>query len=202
MCSGIMQIRWSRFCSRRRASEQNRTRRAGQPTPERGTDRRINGNPGSGGRGTASQRLYDAVAGALRVKEALQYQHGGYLIDDLAVSGAGAARGIEVAVGFGGGEALVPEVDGEGEGFTKRFGKLVGPLGLGADVAGGVEGIAEHDGDAAEPAEEAAERLEVLTKVFADEGENGLGGEAELIGDGDADASGAEIEAEKARRHT
>lgn len=101
-----------------------------------------------------------------------------------------------------GSEALVPEVDGEGEGFAERFGESVGSGGLGADVAGHIEGIAQDDGGAAVFAQEAAEGFKVLLLVFADQGEDGLSGEAELVGDSDADAAGAEIEAQKAGFHS
>lgn len=48
-------------------------------------------------------------------------------------------------MGFGRGEALVPEVDGEAEGSVEGFSEGVGFRGLGADVAGHVERIAEDD---------------------------------------------------------
>lgn len=60
-------------------------------------------------------------------------------------------------MGFGGGQALVPQVDGEGEGCVEGFSEGVGFRCLGADVAGHVEGIAEDDGGAAEFAEETSE---------------------------------------------
>jgi hypothetical protein len=47
------------------------------------------------------------------IEEGLEDQGGGYLIDDAAVLLAGVAGFIEDLVGFAGGEALVPEVDGE-----------------------------------------------------------------------------------------
>ena len=46
------------------------------------------------------------------IEKALQNQHGGDLVDDLAVTGEGTSRGVKMAVGFGRGKALVPEVDG------------------------------------------------------------------------------------------
>jgi hypothetical protein len=135
------------------------------------------------------------------VEEALQNQHGSDLVDDLAVGFAGAAGGVEMAVGFGGGEAFVPEVDGESEGFAEDFGKNLGSGGLGAEVAGKVEGIAQDDGGAVEFPEQSGEGLEILTEVAADEGEHRLGGEAQLVGDGNADTASAIIESEQARGH-
>lgn len=135
------------------------------------------------------------------VEEALQNQHGSDLIDDLAVGGKGAPGGVEMAMGFGGGEAFVPEVDGEGEGGTEGIGEGLGLGGERANIAGEMEGVAEDDGGAAIFTEEAAEGAEVLLRAFAVEGEDGLGGDAELVGDGDTDAAGTEIESEEARRH-
>jgi hypothetical protein len=140
--------------------------------------------------------------GAVGVDKALQNQHGSDLVDDLTVARKGASGGVQVAVGFGRGEALVPEVNGERKGLAERFGEGVGSGGLGADVAGHIEGIAEDDGRTAEFAKEAAEGFEVLVRIFADQGEDGLGGEAELVGDGDADTPAAEIEAQKAGFHS
>ncbi len=136
------------------------------------------------------------------VEEALQNQHGSDLIDDLAMTGGGAARGMEVAVRFGRGEALVPQVDGEGEGCAKGFCKGVGFRCLGADVAGHVEGIAQDDGGAAEFAEKTAEGFEVLLRIFADQSEDGLSGEAELVRDRDPNAAVSKIEAQQAGFHS
>ena len=140
--------------------------------------------------------------GAVGVEETLQNQHGSDLVDDFPVFGKGASGDVEMTVGFGRGEALVPQVDGEGEGFAERLGEGVGSGGLGADVTGHIDGIAEDDGGAAEFAEEAAERFEVLLRVFANQREDGLSGEAERVGDGDADAAAAEIEAQEAGLHS
>ena len=85
---------------------------------------------------------------------------------------------------------------GRREGLAERVGEGSGFGGLGAYVAGEVERIAEDDGGAAEFAEQAAERFQVLLCVFAHQSEHGLRGQAQLVGDGDADAAGAEIEAQ------
>jgi hypothetical protein len=106
-----------------------------------------------------------------------------------------------VAVSFGGGQALVPQMDGEGEGGAEGFGKCLGFGGLRAEVAGHVQRIADDDGHAVEFAEEAAEGFEVLFQIPADEGEDRLRGEAELIGDGYTDAAVAKIEAKVAGFH-
>jgi hypothetical protein len=141
-------------------------------------------------------------AGAVGVDKALQNQHGSDLVDDFPMTGKGPPGGMQVAMGLGGGEALVPEVDGEGEGLAERPGKSVRSGGLGANVAGHIEGIAEDDGGAAVFAQQAAKGFKVLLLIFADQGEDGLGGEAEFVGDGDTDAAGAEIEAQEAGFHS
>lgn len=106
-----------------------------------------------------------------------------------------------MAVRLGGGKAFVPEVDGKGEGGAQGVGEEAGFGGLRAEVAGKVERIAEDDGRAGVFAQQAAEGPEVLFRVFANQSEYGLRSEAEFIGDGDADAAEAEIEAQEAGWH-
>lgn len=136
------------------------------------------------------------------IEEALQYQHGSDLVDHFAVPGKGPPGGVQVAVGLRRGEPLVPQVNGERESVAQDFCEGLGLRGLGADVAGHVERIAKNDGRARVFAEQAAERLQVRFDVPANERENRLGGEPQLIGDGNADAAISEIEAKKARRHS
>jgi len=135
------------------------------------------------------------------VEEALQNQHGSELVDDFAMAGEGASGSMQVPMRFCGGEALIPEVDGKREGFAEGFREGLGFGCLRAEIARHVEWIAEDDGFAAELAEEAPERFEVLPRIFVDEGENGLRGQAELIGNGDTDAATAVIESEVAGGH-
>jgi len=80
-------------------------------------------------------RLYDASWERWASRKLCRINTGSDLIDDLAMTRAGAAGGIEVAMGFGGGQALVPQVDGEGEGCVEGFSEGVGFRCLGADVA-------------------------------------------------------------------
>jgi hypothetical protein len=136
------------------------------------------------------------------VEETLQNQHGSHLIDDLTMAGRGAAGGLKVAVRFGRGEALVPQMHGQGEGFTKGFGEGVGFRCLGADVAGHVEGIAEDDAGTAKFSEKTGEGFEVLLRIFADQGEDGLSGETQLVGDRDPNAAVPKIEAKQAGFHS
>jgi hypothetical protein len=124
----------------------------------------------------------------------LQDEDGGYLIDDRAVLGSGAAGSVQVAVGLGSGQALVPEVDWQRGFFAKNLCKSLGFGRLGALVAGHVERIAYDDSYALVFAEKALERLQILLSICAHEGENGLRGKAERIGDGYADPPVADIE--------
>jgi hypothetical protein len=132
------------------------------------------------------------------IEKALQNQYGSHLVDDLAMPGERAAGGVQVAVGFSRGEAFVPEVNGQGKGRAQGVGEGVGSFSLRADIAGHVERIAEDDGGAGELAKETPERLQILLCVPADEGQDRLGGEAKLVGDGHADAAATEVESEEA----
>jgi hypothetical protein len=135
------------------------------------------------------------------VEEALQNQHGSHLIDDLAMAGGGSAGGKEVAMSFGRGKALVPQMNGEGKGGVEGLGEGVGFRGLGADVAGHVERIAKDNGGAAEFPEQAAEGFEVLLCVFTNQGEDGLSGETEFVRNRDPNAAVSEVEAQQAGFH-
>ncbi len=133
-------------------------------------------------------------AGGAGVEPGLEDEDGGDLVDDVLAADGGVAGVVEVAVGLGGGEALVPEVDGEGELGAEVFGECLGLGGLGALVAGHVEGVADDGLGDVVLAEEAGDGLEVGASAGAVEGEDGLGGEAEGVGEGDADAAVADVE--------
>jgi UPF0755 protein len=124
------------------------------------------------------------------------------LVDDLAVRGARASGRVEMAVGFRRGEALVPEVHGQGKGLAEGISEGLGFGRLWAEVAGEMERIAKDDRRAVEFAKKATEGFEVLAEVPADERQHWLGGESQLVGDGDANAARAKIESEEARRHS
>ena len=89
-------------------------------------------------------------------------------------------------------------MDGQGELFVEEFGELAGFFGGGAIGAAEAEG--ETDDDFADLVffEELFEEREVGALVFAEQSRQALGGYTERIGDGEADAAGAEIEGEDA----
>lgn len=77
-------------------------------------------------------------------------------------------------------------MDGEAGELAELGGKGLIECGLPAFVAGEVNGIADDDGGDGEAAGEAGERAEVVAGdaaagALALEGEDGLGGEAELV---------------------
>ena len=140
------------------------------------------------------------------VEPGLKNEDGGYLVDDvfssyaLGVGGSGVAEGVEVAVSLGGGEALVPEVDREVELGAEGVGEGLGACGLGALVAGHVEGIADDGFGDGVFAQDAGYGFQVVSEpVFATgpvQGEERLGGVAEFVGECEADAAVAYVEAE------
>jgi hypothetical protein len=129
----------------------------------------------------------------------LENEHGGHLVDDVFVVLAGAAGFIEELMGFAGGEALVPGVDRQASERAEFGGELLHFLGARAGFAGEMEGVADDNGGDREAAGEAGYRAEIVASVAVDfEGEDGLGGEAEFVGDGHANALGADVETEVA----
>jgi hypothetical protein len=144
----------------------------------------------------------DLVAG----EETFEEEGGGYLVDEVlageAILGAGARAefgGVQEGMGVVGGEALVEEVEGEGGvGLAERVGEGQGFEGLGAGGAIGVEGIADYQDFDLMLADETGDGFEVGAERGAVEGEERLGGEAEGVGDGQADALVADVEREDA----
>jgi hypothetical protein len=147
------------------------------------------------------QEGYDA---ALCVQPALQDDGGGELVDDVAaviafcriVTGC-----LESGVGLGGGEALVPEMDGErwvagfcDEGF-ELVDEAMDPLGLAAGVSGEVERVADDDAGTVMAAGEAKDGALVAAGLRAIDGEKRLR-DAENAGERDTDAARADIETE------
>jgi hypothetical protein len=147
---------------------------------------------GRKGRDTVGSCLWlDPVS----VEEALQNENGGYLVDDGTMLGAGASGVEEMPVGFGGGQALVPEVDWQASFVAENLGKGLRLGGLRALISGHVKRIADDDLVAVVFTDEASKGFEVLSAVGAREGEDGLGSQAERIGDGDTDAAISNVEA-------
>jgi hypothetical protein len=140
-------------------------------------------------------------------EKAFEEKRGGYLIDDVFAIKAGGAAGraggmageVEEGVGVVGSEALVEEVVGEGGvGFTEGVGEGLGLGCLGAGGAVDVEGVADEKGFDLVLADEAGDSFEVSAEGGAVEREEGLGGEAERVGDGETDAAVADVQRESA----
>jgi hypothetical protein len=136
-------------------------------------------------------------------EEGLQDEHRGDLVDDVFAADAfrvwraGVAEGVEMAVGFGGGEALVPEVDGELELIAEGLGEGLRAGGLGALVAGHVEGVADDCfGDGAVLAQDAGDGFQVVAQFGAMQREERLRGVAERVRERETYAALAYVEAE------
>ena len=85
-----------------------------------------------------------------------------------------------------------------GVGFLEGLGEGLGFGRLGAGRAVGVEGVADEKGFDLVLADEAGDGFEVGAEGGAVEGEEGLGGEAERVGDGETDAAVADVQREGA----
>jgi hypothetical protein len=131
----------------------------------------------------------------------LQDEGSGDLVDDAAVLLTLVASLVEDLVGFAGGEALVPPVDGQTGERAELCGKGLRFGGLGAELAGEVNGVAHHDAGDAEAAGQTGQRTKVLSGNAGRwatplQGQHRLGGKAQLVGDSDADAAVADVETE------
>ena len=132
------------------------------------------------------------------VQIALQDEDGGDLVDDCAVFGSRPAGGMKMTVSLGGGQTLIPEVNGQAGLLGQNLGKSLCFHGLRAEIAGHVKWISDHDLGAGKPADHPLQRFQILTAVGADEGEHWLRGHAHRIRDGNPDAAVADIEPKQA----
>ena len=121
------------------------------------------------------------------VKKALQDEHGGYLVDHGAPIGWQATGGIQMTMGFGGGEPFIPQRHLHPGMELQRVGEGLRLQRLGTDVARHVQRVAHHDPGTAVSAYQPGEGAEVRAPVLAHQGEDGLGGEPQLVRDGDPD---------------
>ena len=161
---------------------------------------------GRRGKGLGGVRVGEE-GGIVCGKEAFEEQGGGDLVDDvLAVEAGGMAGGaggvageVEEGVGVVGGETLVEKMVGEGGvSVVQGLGEGLGFGGLGAGGAVGVERVADEEDFDVVLADEAGDGFEVGAEGGAVEGEEGLGGETERVGDGETDAAVANVERESA----
>ncbi len=128
----------------------------------------------------------------------LKDQDGGHAVDGLAALLDRQVRFAEEAVGFGGGQAFVPEMDGKFEMLAQIVGESVNLFRLDAFGAAHAKGQADNDLlDFVFPYD-AVQMLEIVFLVLAVKGIESLRSDAQGIGDGDADAACADIETEHA----
>jgi hypothetical protein len=117
------------------------------------------------------------------------------------MAGKWPSGGMQMAMRFSRGQALVPQVDRQVKGSAQLLGKSVRFGSLGAEISGHIERIAQNDGRTVEFAQEAAKRLEVQFRVLSDEGQDRLGGQTQFVGHRNPDATVTEIKAEQAGFH-
>ncbi len=129
----------------------------------------------------------------------MQDEDGGDLVDDIFSVARAAADGVEMAVGLGGTEALIPQVNGQLKFGAQAVGEFFRREGARASVAGEMNRPSNDNRRAGVASQQAAQRAQIVARIGVDDGEQRLCGQAELIGDGNADAARAVIEAENAR---
>jgi hypothetical protein len=137
-------------------------------------------------------------SGVVGVEPVLQDEDGGHLVDDLAAALDGHIGLAQQAVGLGGGEALVPKMDREVKVTAQVFGENLHFVCAGAFGSAHAEGVADDDFAYGELVDNFGEGLKIGAFVAAVEGFDALRGDAEGVGDGKADAPGADVEAKNA----
>jgi hypothetical protein len=127
----------------------------------------------------------------------LQNQRGGNLIDDAAVLLARVAGLIQNLMGFVGGKALVPKMNGQAGQLAERGGESLGFDGLRAEFATEMNRVADDDSGDFEAAAEPGEGAQIVAGVaLAFQRENRLRGQAQRIRDRNPDAPVADVESE------
>lgn len=118
------------------------------------------------------------------------------MIDDLAAALDGHFGLAEEAVGLGGAEAFVPEMDWQLKTLTQFFGEAPHLFGLDTFGSAHAQRVADDHLDDLVLADYIFQLGEIQALVLAMQGFDSLGGDAEQIGDGQANPLGAYIEAE------
>jgi hypothetical protein len=149
---------------------------------------------------TAKRRLYDGLfsAGSFvcksGVKETLQDEHCGDLVNHLAPFPRLVAGRIQMPVRFGGREPFVPQGHGNTGFGLQVLGQSLCLERLGADVSRHIQRVPHHHLFAPVFAHQPAQGAEVLTPVLAHQGQHWLGGETEFIRDRDPNPAIAHVQ--------
>ena len=135
------------------------------------------------------------------IEERLQDQRSGDLVHNFFVLLASAAGFIEDLLRLVGRQALVPKMDGQAGQLAQLGGELLNLYSARADFSGEMNRVTHDDAGDDEAAGQSCDGTQVLAAVAPDlERHHRLCGEAQFVGDGNADALCADIEGEIARR--
>lgn len=115
----------------------------------------------------------------------------------------GVTRLVEQGVSLVGSKPFVPQVDGQAGGGAQLGRKGLDLLRSWADIPGEMQRKADDDAGDAVAAAEASNGAKGFSgagpgAAVQVEGQDGLGGKAQLVGDGDADAPCADVEGQEA----
>jgi hypothetical protein len=133
------------------------------------------------------------------IQEALQNQHCGHLIDDVAASGSRCtACGIQVPVGLGGAHAFIPQMNRELRSFVQLCGKGARGLGAGAVVPGEMQWQANNNLGHLMAARQARQGAQVGPCLCAVQRQQRLRGQAQCIRERNANAAFAVVQAKDA----
>jgi hypothetical protein len=134
------------------------------------------------------------------VKEALQNEHRGDLVNHRAAISTLVAGRIQVTMSLGGGEPFVPQRDRNSGLALKILGQALRLEGLRADIARHVQRIAHHHLGAAIFPHDPGQGVHVLSPVLAHDGEDRLRRQPQFVGNRYSDAAVSNIQAQDAAR--
>jgi len=136
---------------------------------------------------------------AASIQKALQDDDRGNLIHHFAMFRSRPTRLIQNAMRFAGGQPLIPQVHRQFGFVGQQFGEGLGFLGLAALFPRKMQRVANDNLLAVVSAGESGQRPEILARLLADQGQSRLRGQAETVGNGDADATVSDIQSEETR---
>lgn len=136
---------------------------------------------------------------AVGIEPVLQDENGGDLVDDVFSVARATADGVEMAVSLGGTEAFIPQVNGELKFGAQCVGEFLRREGARAAVAGEMNRPANDNFRAGVAPQQTPQRTQVVARIGVDDGEERLGGQAELVRNGDTNPARSMVEPENTR---
>lgn len=132
------------------------------------------------------------------VEPTLEYQRRRDLVYHLPAAGPPSATGDQRPLGEGGGEALVPALDGEAAAPGEGTGQAIDATGHRPGASVGLQRPPDHDVADLVLVDQRGDRLEIGLEPRAADGGDALRDDAQAVADRDPDGAGADVQGQRA----